>query len=71
MVIQVQKDDHVALDGIDDHPFANVGAHHTSQVMTECFTDKWIISDLGELFINAIPQNVIFLGEGAGGSSRI
>jgi hypothetical protein len=48
---------------VDDHPFADVGAHHTSQVMTECLADKWIIADLGELFINAIPQNMIFLGE--------
>jgi hypothetical protein len=63
MVIEVQKDNYIALDEVDDHPIANVGAHHASQVMTKSLTDKWVVADLGELFINAIPQNVIFLGK--------
>ena len=47
MVIEVQKDDHFALNYVDNHPIANVGAHHASQVMTKRLTDEWVIADLG------------------------
>ena len=40
-----------------------MGAHHASQIMTKRLTDKGVVADLGELFINAIPQDVIFLGK--------
>ena len=63
MVIEVQKDDHIALNHVDDHPIADVGAHHAGQVMAEHLTDEWIIPDLGELVIDAIPQNMILLSE--------
>ncbi len=40
-----------------------MGAHHASQVMTERLTDVWIMADLGELTIDSVPQNMIFLGK--------
>jgi hypothetical protein len=55
--------DHFALNYVDNNPIANVGAHHASQVMTKRLTDEWVIADLGELVINAIPQNMILLSE--------
>jgi hypothetical protein len=31
--------------------------------MTKRLTDEWVIADLGELVINAIPQNMILHSE--------
>ncbi len=31
--------------------------------MTKHLADRWIIADLGELAVDAIPQNMIFFGE--------
>jgi hypothetical protein len=56
MVIEVQKDDHLTLNHVDDHPIANVGAHHASQVMDKPLINEWVIADIGELIIDAIPQ---------------
>jgi len=63
MVIEVQKYDHFALNYVDNHPIADMRAHHAGQVMTECFTDEWVLAYFGELAIDAIPQNMILLGE--------
>ncbi len=63
MVIEVQKDDHIALNQVDDHPIAYVGAHHASKVMTKHLTNEGVITDFGELVVDAIPQNMILLSE--------
>jgi hypothetical protein len=63
MVIEIQENNHIALNHVDDHPIANVGAHHACQVMTEHLADEWIIADFRELVKDAIPQNMILLSE--------
>jgi hypothetical protein len=63
MVIEVQKDDHIAFNQVDDHPIAYVGAPHAGQVVTEHLASEGIIADFGELVVDAIPQNMILLSE--------
>jgi hypothetical protein len=63
VVVEVQEDDHFPFNHIDNYPIANVGAEHAGQVMAQPLTNSWIITDLGELFIDAISQNMIFLGK--------
>jgi hypothetical protein len=63
MVIEVQKDDHIAIDQVDDYPIAYMGAPHAGQVVTKHLTNEGIIADFKELVIDAIPQNMILLSE--------
>jgi hypothetical protein len=56
MVIEVQKDDHIAIDQVDDYPIAYMGAPHAGQVVTKHLTNEGIIADFGELVIDAIRK---------------
>jgi hypothetical protein len=49
MVIEVQKDNHIALNQVNNHPIAYVGAHHAGQIVTEHLTNEGIVTDFGEL----------------------
>lgn len=63
VVIEIQENDLIPLDHINDDPVANVGTEHARQVVAQWLSNGRIINNLGELLINAVSQNVIFLSK--------